>query len=347
MVSAISASVAPALHLDTDPDPDHNRVVVSVAGSRSNIAEGLIRAIACAVERIDLRAHSGVHPRVGAADVVPIIPLGDTSLETCRELAHEVGSRVWSELGVPVYFYGAGESKTLADIRGGRAALDLGGPALHPSAGAVCIGARRALVAFNLILYGYDLVAARSLARSMRETRAGLRGVQALAFQLSGDRVQLSMNLFRLDETSPSDVVAELERRGVPVGAQEIVGLCPAPVADAAADGRLLEGRLAGVAAAVGAIRCDARGGEELTLLAARLRREAEGLAALRADQDEFLSGSERAAALIAVLRAAHVLDAELEGLLRVAAVGLRRALSPATESLYRARVDALDVRLL
>jgi len=346
VIAAISAAGSSAFVLDTDPDPDHHRVVVSLAGARKRLIDGLMGAIAAAVERIDLGTHRGVHPRVGAADVVPIVPLGETSLERCRELAHEVGERVWSELRVPVYFYGHGEHKTLADIRAGRAQLDLGRE-LHPTAGAACIGARRALVAFNVILHGVDLVAARALARSMRESGAGLRGVQALAFELPGRRVQLSMNLFRVDETTPSDVVGELERRGVAVGAQQVVGLCPAVAANPAADGRLLEGRLAGVSAEAGAQRCEKRGGEEMTALASRLRREARDLAQLRADQDEFLSGAERAAALVYVLRAASVEDQEVEELLGVAATGLRRAISPATESRYRARVDALDARLV
>jgi len=345
VIDAISAAASRAFVLDTDPDPDHHRVVVSVAGARQRVVDGLMGAISTAIEHIDLGTHQGVHPRVGAADVVPIVPLAETSLERCRELAHEMGERVWSELGVPVYFYGHGEHKTLADIRAGRAKLDLGRD-FHPAAGAVSIGARRALVAFNVILYDLDLVAARALARSIRESGAGLRGVQALAFELPGKRIQLSMNLFRVDETTPSDVVAELERRGIGVGAQQIVGLCPAVAADPAADGRLLEGRVASVSADAGARRCEELGGEEMTALASRLRREAQELAQLRADQDDFLTGAERATALVHVLRAAHVDDPELEGLLGVAAAGLRRALSPATEALYRARVDALDARL-
>jgi glutamate formiminotransferase / 5-formyltetrahydrofolate cyclo-ligase len=346
VIAAIGAAASPAFVLDADPDPDHHRAVISLAGSRARLAGGLMGAVAAAVERIDLGGHAGVHPRVGAADVVPIVPLGATSLEACRELAHEIGGRVWSELRVPVYFYGHGEHKTLADIRAGRASLDLGGPDLHPTAGAVCIGVRRLLVAFNVILHGHDLVSARALARAIRESGAGLRGVQALAFSLPGDRVQLSMNLFRVDETGPSDIIAELERRGISFGAQQVVGLCPAVAANAAADGRLLEGRLAASAAAAGAERCELRGGEEMTALAARLRKEAEELAALPADQDAILAGAERAAALIRVLGAAGVLDEELEALLDVAASGLRKAVSPATEAVYRARIEALDVRL-
>jgi glutamate formiminotransferase len=346
VIAAISDSASRAFVLDTDPDPDHHRAVVSLAGGRERLVDGLMGAIAAAVERIDLRPHSGAHPRVGAADVVPVVPLGDTSLELCRQVAHEIGERVWSELRVPVYFYGHGESKALADIRAGRARLDLGGPDPHPTAGAACIGARRALVAFNVILFDFDLIAARALARAIRETRAGLRGVQALAFELPGNRVQLSMNLFRVEETTPSDVIAELERRGVGLGAQQVVGLCPAIAANRAADGRLLEARLASAAAAAGAQRAVERGGEEMTAMASRLRREAAQLAVLPADQDAYLAGGERAAALTPVLRAAHLLDRELEDLLRVAAAGFRGAVSPATESIYRARIDALDARI-
>ncbi|HZW72987.1 MAG TPA: hypothetical protein VFF43_05540, partial [Caldimonas sp.] len=346
VVDAIREGASPAFVLDADADPDHNRVVVSLAGARDRLSSGLMGAIARAVELIDIRQHHGVHPRVGAADVIPIIPLAETPITTCQELAREIGQRVWSELRVPVYFYGHGEHKTLADIRARRAHLDVGGPDLHSTAGAACIGARRALVAFNVILFGIDLVAAKGLARSIRESGHGLRGVQALAFELPGNRVQLSMNLFRVDETTPGDVVAELERLGVEVGAEQVVGLSPAVAADAAADGRLLEGRLASVAANAGAQRCDDRGGEEMTALAGRLRREATELAALPADEDAILGGAERAAALIAVLRAAHVLDAELETMLRASAAGLRASVSDATASVYRARVAALDARL-
>ncbi|HKW08639.1 MAG TPA: glutamate formiminotransferase [Candidatus Dormibacteraeota bacterium] len=346
VIEAISAGASKAFVLDTDPDPDHNRVVVSLAAGQARLIDGLLGAVAAAVDEIDLRTHSGVHPRVGAADVVPIIPLLGASLDDCRELAHSLGQRVWSELHVPVYFYGHGEGKTLADIRAGRARLDLG-DAPHATAGATCIGPRRPLVAFNVILYDIDLVGARALARSIRESGSGLRGVQALAFALSGERVQLSMNLFRVEETAPSDVVAELERQGVAVGAQEVVGLCPAAAANPAADGRLLEGRLASAAAGAGADQCEALGGEEMNALASRLRREAMELARLAAGQDEFLSGAERAVALVHVLKAARIEDPEVEALLRVAAAGLRAAVSDPTTAVYRARVDALDARLV
>jgi hypothetical protein len=154
------------------------------------------------------------------------------------------------------------------------------------------------------------------------------------------------MNLFRADVTRAADVVAELERMGVSLGAQQIVGLCPATAAGIAADGRVLEGRLAAAAAAGAAARCDRSGGDELRALAVRLRAESAGLERLGVGQDSFLAGAERAAALVPVLAAAHVLDGELEALLATAARGLRAAVSPATAAIYGARVAALDARL-
>ena len=332
--------------LDGDADADHNRYVLTLAGTREKLVEALLATVATAIERIDLREHAGAHPRVGAADVVPIVPLGGASLDAAREVADEVGQRIWDELRVPVFRYGHGEGRRLADIRAGRAAPDVGGPSLHPSAGAVSVGARPFLVAFNVILFDHDLVAARALARSLREAGGGLRGVQALAFQLSGERVQLSMNLFRLDETTPADVMVELERRGVATGAEQVVGLCPAFAANQAAAGRVLEGRLAAVAAGLGARRSRQMADEEYRALGTRLMQAASSLLGLDVDQDALLAAAEQAAALVPVLRAARVLDEEMETLLRIAARGLRSAVSPVTEAVYRARVEALDARL-
>jgi glutamate formiminotransferase len=343
-VIAAIAGASTSHVLDVDPDHDHHRVVISMAAQRSTLLEGVVAAVGAAIEHIDMRSHAGVHPRVGAADVVPFVPLGQSTLADARELAREAGERIWSELKVPVYFYG--ENRSLADIRAGRAQPDLGGPRLHPTAGAVSVGARLALVAFNVLLPDMDLAMARALARSLRESQAGMRGVQALVFQLSGGRVQLSMNLFRVDQTSPAAIVAELVRRGVKVGGQQLVGLCPAIAANEVAVGRLLEGRLAAAAARAGAVKCRALGGEEHLALAARLEREADALAALGVDQQEMLAGAERAAALAPVLRAAKVLDGELEAMLGAAARGLRAAIGPATQAHHVARVAALDARL-
>jgi glutamate formiminotransferase len=308
------------------------------------VMDALIASVRTAVQLIDVREHRGVHPRVGAADVVPIVPLDSTPLSRCHDVAVELGERIWTELGVPVYFYGRGQS--LADIRGGRGRLDIGGPHLHPTAGAVCVGARPKLVAFNVILEGVDVVAARALARSIRESGGGMRGVHALVFELSDGRVQLSTNLFRLEETTPAMLIAELERRGVQTGSQQVVGLCPATAANPAAGGRLLEARLAAAAARAGATRCLERGGEEHIALARRLGQESESLAQLGVDQEALLVGAERAAAIAPVLKAAGVLDDELEALLVTSATGLRAAVSSETSATHEARIAALDKRL-
>jgi hypothetical protein len=187
---------------------------------------------------------------------------------------------------------------------------------------------------------------ARALARSLREARSGMRGVQALVFELSGGRLQLSMNLFRVDETPPAAVVAELARRGIAVGEQQVVGLIPAIAAAGVGGGRLLEGRLASAAARVGALRLKERRDEESLALARRLDRETDALAGLGSDQAELLVGAERAAALAPVLRVAGVLDGELAAMLDAAARGLRSALRAETAAAYAARVAALDRRL-
>jgi glutamate formiminotransferase len=352
VIAEIAGAAAHAHVLDIDADADHNRVVVSLAGQGSNIVDALAASVQVAARRIHLREHSGVHPRVGAADVIPIVPLGQASLAAARELAKGLGKRIWEELRIPVFFYGFGEKHTLADIRAGRVRPNVGGPELHPSAGAVCVGARPPLVAFNVLLPGLELRAARALARSLRESAGGMRGVQALVFELprgvaaSHERVQLSMNLFRLDETPPAAVVAELARRGVEVGPQQVIGLCPAAVRTEAAAGGLLEARLAAAAARSAAKLSAAQEDEEHTRLSARLETEAADLARTGIDQGELLAGAERAAALVAVLRAADVLLPELEAMLEIAARGLRSALDGDTLSRHTTRIGTLDRRL-
>src|SRR5579859_4697096 len=346
LIDALADAASGAHVLDMHPDPDHHRTVISMAGGRDRLVHALVGAVAAAAERIDLSHHAGVHPRVGAADVVPIVPLGSTSIETCHEVARELGRRVWAELKLPVFFYGHGEDWTLADIRAGRAQPDLGGPDPHPTFGAVCIGARPMLIAFNVILEDLTVPEARALARSIRESNGGMRGVMALAFELPGGRLQLSMNLFRIDETAPQDVVDELTRRGVHVGGQEVVGLCPAVAANQAASGRLLEARVGSAVAREGARRCLELGGEEPAALAVRLQHEASELADLDCEQTSLIAGGERCAALAPVLRAAGVLNAELAALAQVAARGFREALDPTTLASFEARVQALDRRL-
>jgi len=346
VIEALAGAADKAHVLDTDADPDHNRVVISIAARPSELIEALMGSVRVAVDRIDLLRHEGAHPRVGAADVIPIVPLGSSTLAGAVELSRALGERVWSELAVPVYFYGYGTSRRLADIRAARARPDLGGPDLHPSAGATCIGVRDKLVAFNVMLPAMSMTEARPLARSLRESDGGIPGVQSLVFELPGGRVQLSMNLFRLSEASPAAVIAELERRGVQIGEQQIVGLCPAAAANVAAAGKLLEGRLAAAAARAGARLCARIHDTEHTRLAARLEREGDDLARLGIDQTELLAGAERAAALAPVLRAAQALDSELASILGVAARGLRDAISPQTRAGQAARLAALESRL-
>jgi glutamate formiminotransferase len=346
VIDAIARAATTAHLLDVDPDPDHHRTVISLAGTRTRLQDALLAAVAEAAARIDLTKHTGVHPRVGAADVVPVVPLGTATLDECHDVARDLGVRIWSELRIPVFFYGHGEDWTLADIRAGRARPDLGGSELHPTAGAVCVGARRALVAFNVLLPHSTVQEARALARSLRERAGGVRGVQALVFELSGGRVQLSMNLFRVDETKPVDVVDELERRGVMIGGQQIVGLCPVAAAYPAASGRLLEARLGAAAARRGAALCRARGGFELEALAGRLDREVTQLAELPATQEAILAAAERCAALPPVMTAAGLADDELVALALVAARGLRDAVSAENAATHPERMAALERRV-
>jgi hypothetical protein len=202
------------------------------------------------------------------------------------------------------------------------------------------------LLAFNVLLPDLSQHAARVLAGSLREANGGLRGVQALSFKLPRGVMQLSMNLFRLEESPPSMVIAELKRRGVAVGAQQVIGLCPAAVANEAAAGRLLEGRLAAAAARRGAELSAAQGDDEHTKLAARLEQVAAKLAGSGIEQDEILASAERAAALIGVLGAGGVRSHELKTMLEIAARGLRSALLPTTLSRHTARLNALDGKL-
>lgn len=326
VIAELAGAAAHAHVIDVDADEDHNRVVISLVGHAPHVLDALVASAQVAKERIDLREHKGVHPRVGVADVVPIVPLEGASLADAHALARVLGERIWAELNVPVYFYGHGEENTLADIRGGRAKPAFGGPGLHSTAGAVCVGARHPLLAFNIILPGVQVRQARAIARSLRESGGGLRGVQALVFELRDGRVQLSMNLFRLDDTPPSAVVAELQRRGVMVGSQHVIGLCPAAVANPAAAGRLLEARLAAAVARRGAELSAARGDDDNVALAGRLEREAADLARTGIDHDALVVGAERAAALVPVLSAADVLSDEMRTMLDIAARGLHAA---------------------
>ncbi len=269
---AIEAAIASApgvLLLRAEMDPDHNRSVITFAGSPDQVQEGALRGIAKAVERIDLRRHKGVHPRIGAADVVPFVPLEGATLEDCAQLARRTGEAVWQRLGVPVYFYEAAawreDRAPLENCRRGgfenpRLAPDLGGPALHPSAGACVVGARRLLIAFNVNLNTPDVEKAKSIARKIRASSGGLPFVKAMGVMLqSRGLAQVSMNLTNFETTGLDEVYktvrVEADHAGVSVADIQIVGLVPKKAIDMAAardpwwksfdQGLILENRLA------------------------------------------------------------------------------------------------------
>ena len=236
-------------------DVDHNRSVATFAGEPGAVQAAACAAIACAGARIDLRAHEGVHPRLGATDVCPFVPLRQADMAACVRTAHELGARVARELSLPVYYYGEAalspERRALPAVRRGgfeglREAVerdparrpDAGPARLHPSAGAVAIGARDFLVAFNVDLESRDLSLARSIARAIRESDGGLRGIRALGLVLaSRGCVQVSVNLCEPARTGLVVVFEAIERlaarEGVQVRRSALVGLAPRFALDA------------------------------------------------------------------------------------------------------------------
>ena len=334
-MSRIAAAAGPRL-LDTDPDPDHNRLVLSVGGAPDAVRDCVFDAIAVAVETIDLRTHTGAHPRVGVADVIPFIPLeAAVGLGGAVELAHALGERVWRELGVPVVFYGAaapGGRRALREIRGPHPPEPDLGSGRHPTAGMVCIGARPPLVAYNVLLPGVPVQTASLIARSIRTSSGGLHGVQALGFAVTLGS-QVSTNLTALETTPPAAVLAAIRKRcrelGVRAGADEVVGLCPAAVALAAASGALLEARLAAAGTRLGALAARMLGGEPHCRLAEQLEADAERISRLPFDREMIVAGSAKALSIRDCLVAEAVGDAEAVALLEHAA----RELTQVTEA--------------
>jgi glutamate formiminotransferase len=236
--------------LRSEMDTDHNRSVITFAGPPAAVEAGALRGIEVAIERIDLRRHSGVHPRMGAADVVPFVPLEGVTLAECVAIAHRVGEEVWKRLHVPVYFYEAAamspDRRLLENCRRGgfenpRIAPDVGGPELHPSAGACLIGARKILIAFNINLNTSDLGIAKEIARKIRTSSGGMPFVKALGLPLAArGLVQVSMNLTDFEQTPVHQVFDAVRReaaaRGVEIAGSEIIGLVPKKaIEDAAA----------------------------------------------------------------------------------------------------------------
>jgi glutamate formiminotransferase len=251
-VASLEAAIAsvPGSHvLHRTSDADHNRSVITFAGEAEAVLESAVRAAGRAAALIDLNQHRGVHPRLGALDVLPFVPLGETTLADCVALAHRAGERIWRELHIPVYFYQAAALRSdrtqLERVRHGefeglRESVltdetkrpDLGGPELHPTAGAVIVGARPILIAYNINLATVDLGIAKSIARAIRTSGGGLPCVKALGLPLeSRGQVQVSMNLTDFDVTPPHVVFAEVSRlaeaAGVAVAESELIGLIP------------------------------------------------------------------------------------------------------------------------
>lgn len=244
IAGAISEAGAAVLRVESDPD--HNRSVITFAGDAASIGEAAFRAIGRASELIDLKSHRGVHPRLGACDVVPFVPLRDATLEDCARIARETGERVWKSLGIPVYFYESAalrpEAARLENVRRGqfeapKMAPDLGGLALHLSAGAVILGARKILVAFNVNLDTSDVHAARRIARKIRASNGGLPGLKAMGVYLESRKLaQVSMNLVDTALITPQRafdaVQAEAAALGVDVRSTQLVGLIPESAVD-------------------------------------------------------------------------------------------------------------------
>ncbi|HUP03849.1 MAG TPA: glutamate formimidoyltransferase [Bryobacteraceae bacterium] len=234
--------------LDRHSDADHNRSVLTFAGQAAAVAEAAFQAVEQAAALIDLTRHRGQHPRIGAADVVPFIPLDGATLADCAALARGLGERIWERLRIPAYLYGAAAAhpgrERLENVRRGQfeglrveaglspdRAPDIGG-AFHPTAGAVAVGARKFLIACNVNLASADWNAARSIARTVRFSSGGLPEVKAMGVMLpSRNLAQVSMNLTDF-EVTPVHVAVEAVRReaeklGVGIAGTEIVGLIP------------------------------------------------------------------------------------------------------------------------
>jgi len=241
-------SVPNVFLLDVQSDPDHHRSVFTFVGEPEAVAEAVFRLFEAALPRIDLRRHRGEHPRMGAVDVVPFVPVRGVTMADCVELANKVGEEIWRRFRVPVYLYGEAatrpERADLSEIRKGEFEgffekikdpkwhPDFGEPEVHPTAGVTAVGAREFLVAFNVNLGTSDLRVAKEIAKAVRFSSGGLRYVKALGMELKERGiVQVSMNLTNFRKT-PLPRVLELVRReaarfGVPVVGTEIVGLIP------------------------------------------------------------------------------------------------------------------------
>lgn len=251
-------SVSGARVLDTHTDPDHNRSVITFAGEPAAVEQAALSVAGKAAELIDLRQHRGEHPRIGATDVLPIVPLEGVTMAECVVLARRVGEEIWERYRIPVYFYeyaatrpgreklenvrrgqfeGLSEAARLDPVR----APDVGTARLHPTAGAIAVGARKPLIAYNVTLDTRDVSIAEQIARKIRESNGGLPALKAIGVALrSRGLAQVSMNLSDFEVTSIQQafeaVKREAERRVCAIEGSEIVGLVPERALDVTAD---------------------------------------------------------------------------------------------------------------
>jgi glutamate formiminotransferase/glutamate formiminotransferase/formiminotetrahydrofolate cyclodeaminase len=249
--ASVIASIADVIRsaaklLDVTADADHNRSVLTFAGEPRDVAEAAFHSVRVAAERIDLTRHSGVHPRIGAADVVPFVPVDGATLADCAEIAVDVGERIWRELRVPVFLYESAarreECRRLENIRRlapQGLAPDIG-EGRHSTAGACVTGARPFLIAWNINLHGADLASAKTIAREIRESSGGLPAVKALGLPLlSRNQVQVSVNLVDFERTplhTVFDAVAtKCRERGMEIAGSELIGMIPQKALDQSA----------------------------------------------------------------------------------------------------------------
>src|SRR6516162_6263483 len=274
--------------LDREMDADHNRCVITLVGERDAIQEAAIRGVGKAAELIDLTQHQGAHPRMGAADVVPFIPIDGVTIEDCVAMAKHVGAEITKRFGIPVYLYESAattpERQNLENIRRGQfegirdeiatnpaRKPDFGEPRVHPTAGATVVGARKFLVAYNIFLNTADVDIAKKIAKAVRFSTGGLRFVKGAGFLVRG-QAQVSMNLTDFEQTPVHRVFEMVKREAARYGVQpmssEIVGLIPKKALESAAEwflqvenfdsSLILENRLAAVMGgkmAVGGLR--------------------------------------------------------------------------------------------
>ena len=247
-------TVDTACVLDTHMDADHNRSVITFVAVSEKVVEAAFSAVALAAKLIDMRTHKGVHPRLGATDVLPFVPLAGVTMDDCVKLAHQAGRRIARELSIPVFFYERAALKpdrvNLEDVRRGALELlreeisiepsrapDVGPLRVHDTAGAIAIGARPYLIAFNINLRTDELSIAKQIARTVRARHGGPQFVKALGFELTTrSLVQVSMNLVNYEATGMTQaynaVKDEAKRLGVEIASTEIVGLVPQAALD-------------------------------------------------------------------------------------------------------------------